>query len=344
MSAVEATADGVGRLQQLLLCVFTAERDANSGCAIGNGGGADGRYQQSFGTQPFGELHRLGITACRNSQDWTFEGVEQVCRQLASVCTGDPNQRYSAFIQQASQQPTICVQPALSLRLLLQYLDCSGCGSTDGWRERGGKEATAGTVADPCTEQLTAGYKPALAAECFAERTCSHRDSTGTVRQFADATSPISKYAGGVSFVCHHHSIVSIGNTAQRGKIRNGAVHTEQGVGDNQHLIIMMASPLQRLFQLRESFAVVDQKPGGGGTAAVDQAGVIISLTENGVPGSGECHQCSDIRRETRRENDGRFRLLHGRDGVFQLLHFGGSSGNQRTGPRACLLRRSVGK
>jgi hypothetical protein len=150
------------------------------------------------------------------------------------------------------------MQSLTSLRFLHDYVQRSGscCQNCRGQGRR--EELAAAGIPEPFSQFPTARRKTTLAPKGLAQRT--HTNGDRLLLQFAHAAPAIPEDSGSMGFVGNEHGIKIGGDSGQCWQIGECAIHAVNGIGDDEHQLIVASTALNGRFQLIELAAVIDQK------------------------------------------------------------------------------------
>ena len=173
-------------------------------------------------------------------------------------------------------------------------------------------------VSQPVNQRLASTHKAPQATQRLAERANADGDPLGDPRRRTGAASSRPPDAGPVRFIDHEERVVPLGQRGQFGQRGDHPLHAEDRVGDNQPAAGPFGVP-QFPLKAVELGVAIDPEPGSRQPAAIDHAGVIVPVAEDGVPPTGQGGDGAQVRGIAGREQQGGLGLLEVGQALFEF-------------------------
>src|SRR5690606_31768208 len=133
----------------------------------------------------------------------------------------------------------------------------------------------------------------------------------------SDAASGGPQHAEAVRFVDHQRCVVPLAQLHDRRQVRDVAVHAEHSVGD--HESTSAADLAQCPLEVGHVVVGVGDDPCPGQAVAVQDAGVVVDISDDDVVGADQPSDCGYVSDVAAGEDDGVLGAQEAGDGQLQL-------------------------
>jgi len=256
--------------------------DSEASGAAADGRITDGRDEEPGGAGGLRALESGGAVADVSGEDGTLRGAGEA--RPKGRLTGGGGGGGVDVLPEAS--------PALCTFRGLKQLECGQGGGCLCGRGCGAEHEAAGSLDEPVDEVAGAGDEASGTAEGFAQSTHVDFDLVGEAGGGDEAFACGAEKAGGVGFVDHQPSAVTVFEFDQGTQGRLVAVHAEDGLGDDEDAAqarvgrgggALAVGPLEEVLKVVQVVVAEDANGGAGEASSIDQAGVGQAIENHDV-------------------------------------------------------------